>query len=648
MGWPGRPWRFGMDEGAVRALRHVTWREYVETIASPAAKEWKASQEDLRVALPWGASVLQRIAQVVRSAENGLVRAEKLAAMAFVRRAEPFPGDRLTEAWKHLLWSQHHDVWIVPYNRHRDGTWASAVDAKSGLVASACEQVVARAVAAMATGREGGDREGDGPGRCVRVFNTTGFRRRDLASVDVASGQRLRVLDARGEEARSQVVAGPAGAGGPATLVFAAEVPAVGYSTYRLVPEVDRAARADGAARAVTKPDGTVVLETDLFVISIDPARGGRIRSLLAKDLDREFVDSAGPRSFNEFRGYFPSEEKWLTSVDAPADVRVVEHGPLRVAAEVRGRIGAWPFVTHVSAAAGRRRIDFCTTFEFPVDSPPFGRGRRPRDQGEPQQPPKKFRLGEPWEPGRSATRSNRRPFYDASFKLQALFPANLRRPALDKDAPFDVCRSAIADTRFNAWDAIKHNLIFNWVDLVEEGGAAGLAVMTDHATAYALAPDEPLGLVMCYAGPGVWHDYGLGRVPRVCYSVVPHAGDWAGARLWRELACRGEPLETARCAALPGDDAEGEWSLLDASDGGLEVTTAYVEDGHVLVRLFNAGGTAGPKRITLDGPLRRVELVELDGRAIEELPVDRGARGANVTLDMGRFAVRTLRCTFG
>jgi alpha-mannosidase len=75
-------------------------------------------------------------------------------------------------------------------------------------------------------------------------------------------------------------------------------------------------------------------------------------------------------------------------------------------------------------------------------------------------------------------------------------------------------------------------------------------------------------------------------------------------------------------------------------------VTTAYVEGGKVLVRLFNAQGEAGPRRVALNRHLDRVELVELDGRRIKELPIERGGDGAGsaVTVSMDRFAVRTLR----
>jgi alpha-mannosidase len=69
-------------------------------------------------------------------------------------------------------------------------------------------------------------------------------------------------------------------------------------------------------------------------------------------------------------------------------------------------------------------------------------------------------------------------------------------------------------------------------------------------------------------------------------------------------------------------------------------------DDGQLLVRLFNAEGDATPRRIKLDERVRRVELVELDGRVVRELPIDRAAGGGTVSIAMPRFGVRTLRCT--
>ena len=636
MGWPGHPWRVGISPEVVKAMRNVTWREYAQTIAPAPSKQWKASQEDLRVGLPWGGSILQRLAQVVRLSEYSLVQAEKIASMALVRRGKPFPADDLKQPWKDLLWSQHHDVWIVSYSRHKDGTWATAVDDKSESIGRVSAQIVKDSANAMTVADM--SKADAGTGGHVRVFNTTGFRRRDLASVEVADGNTYRVLDTAGQEVPSQLLGGANGASDRPTLVFPAEVPGLGYTTYQIAESKSEQADPRRGPANATTTGGTIVLETDLYSLAIDPAKGGRISSLFAKDLNRQFVDEGSPRSFNEFRGYLPTDSKWISSTDVPAEVSVVEQGPLRVAAEVRGHIGPWPFITRVSAAAGQRRIDFQTTFEFPVDSPGAGRLQRGDTQSQ------RFRLGEPWEAQKDTVRSNRRPFYDSTYKLQALFPAKLRQPTLDKNGPFDVCRVANADTRFNAWDEIKNNVIFNWVDLLDQDNSAGLAVFSDHVTAYHLAPGEPLGLVMCYAGRGIWRDYGLGRVPRVSYSIIPHAGDWAKGQLWQELARWGEPLVTHHVNAPAKDDAD--WSLMDVSNTGFEATTAFSDGGHLMVRLFNAEGDGAPKRLTMDGQIRRVSLVELDGRAISDLPVERAANGMSAaTLAMPRFAIRTLRC---
>jgi len=78
-------------------------------------------------------------------------------------------------------------------------------------------------------------------------------------------------------------------------------------------------------------------------------------------------------------------------------------------------------------------------------------------------------------------------------------------------------------------------------------------------------------------------------------------------------------------------------------------VTTTLAENGQLLVRLFNAEGPAGPKRLVLDARVARATLVELDGRTIEQLPVDHAADGTSIVkVTMGRFAVRTVRCELG
>src|SRR6185503_10584659 len=144
-----------------------------------------------------------------------------------------------------LLWSQHHDVWIVPYNRYRrggGGNWAQAADAKFEVIDRTCKQIVRDAGEAMTTHGEG----------FFRVFNTTGFQRNDIASIEVPAGRRWRVTDAQGREVPNQAAVGD---GEHAMLLFVADVPATGYATYKAEP-LETATVTSRAASATTKPDG--------------------------------------------------------------------------------------------------------------------------------------------------------------------------------------------------------------------------------------------------------------------------------------------------------------------------------------------------------------------------------------------------------
>src|SRR5690242_13387767 len=91
------------------------------------APDWRLSQEDIDVSLIWGSQILQRIAQEVRRAENKITMAEKAAALAKLYANIPYPEKELDEAWRRLLLSEHHDCWIVPYNKHEGKTWAQHV-----------------------------------------------------------------------------------------------------------------------------------------------------------------------------------------------------------------------------------------------------------------------------------------------------------------------------------------------------------------------------------------------------------------------------------------------------------------------------------------------------------------------------------------
>ena len=234
------------------------------------------------------------------------------------------------------------------------------------------------------------------------MFNTVASEREEVVEVSWASDigtRRARVLDSAGQEIPCQFlrprkfttrgaatasgrpaagatsVAGiPAYAPGEslnaAAVMFRARVPAIGYGSYRIEPvNDDTPPAAFPGATAKTDTDGTVILETDLYRVRIDPARGGTISSLVAKDGNREFVDAASERRFNEYRGYFVSEQKWASSADNRATVTIAERGPVRVRALVSGQILGRRFQTTITLAEGQRRIDLSARFTYDQDT---------------------------------------------------------------------------------------------------------------------------------------------------------------------------------------------------------------------------------------------------------------------------------------
>ena len=263
----------------------------------------------------------------------------------------------------------------------------------------------------------------------------------------------------------------------------------------------------EGAAGTAARhePDGSVVLETDLYRVRIDPARGGVITSLLLKEGNREFVDGTSERLFNEYRGYFITEKKWASSADGPATVSIGEAGPLRVRAQIAGRILGRPFQTGITLVQGQRRIEFSARFTYGQDT----------------------WIGDPWDIQPENRRvERRRSHHDGRWKLQAFFPVPLREQAIYKNAAYDVCRSRHRDTYFQRWDEIKHNIVLHWVDVFDEQQRLGLAVFSDHTSGYTHGPDHPLALVMGWGWEGGfwWGKCPLSGTQQVSYALVPHA----------------------------------------------------------------------------------------------------------------------------
>jgi alpha-mannosidase len=615
-------WRFGPwlqhEPGAYSPSEYVTWSQYFEKVVQPrSAPAWRVSQEDIQVSLVWGAQVLQRIAQQVRGAENRLAMAEKLATLAFVYGQTPWPEASLDEAWRLLLLAQHHDCWIVPYNGRRGETWADKVRRWTDETHHASEEVIGQSTSALMPHSKAGT------GYAVRIFNTLGVARTNLVSLalpDAWDGPGAGVWDGTERQLASQAV----GDNGRRELLFAAPVPALGYRTFWL--KAASAAQVRGAT-AVRLADGGVRLETDFYRAVLDPNRGGTIRSLVAKRLgNRELVDAGNSRRFNEIRGFFFKEQCFRSNADTAAKVDIVEAGPVRVRLRVSSQIASNAVTQWITLAQGEPRIDLSATIDW---------------QGNPG-------IGADYhQAGGFRREQDRKAFYDERYKLLALFPLNLRRQEVFKDAPFDVTESRLTNTFFETWSDIKNDVILHWVDICDAAQGVGVALLSDHTTSYAHGADHPLGLTLQYRGVGLWgRDYSVQGPTEVKYALLPHAADGKSAALWTAGTAWNEPL-VARLSPPGGETGADQKSLLTVDGADWEVPAMRVSAGKILVRLFNPSSDARGKKVRYGAPASKVEMVQLNGQFIKELAVRKGANDGSVfELSLPPKGIGTLRIT--
>jgi alpha-mannosidase len=602
-GWKGGPWAGDGNRG-YQPTEYKTWTDYVDnySIKTPT-QDWKFSQEDVLTSLVWGSQILQRIAQQVRATENNLVTTEKLAAMAVVYKKSAWPKAALDTSWTRLLLSQHHDCWIVPYNMGQGNTWADKVVKWTDLSDGNTERIWVESTNAINGGSQFAG------ARYVRVFNTTGVKRNEIVRMN-SVGIDIAVLDSKGNELLSQASGG--------SLLFKAEVPPMGYVTYRLGKK-DRVVKA--GAKATVQNNGKIKVETDLYTAIIDPAKGGTIESLIAKTLNnKEFVDKANARRFNELRGNFFKDGGFKSTADLPAKVTIAENGGVRVKLKVEGEIAGNNFVQLVTFTQGQQRIDIEVKIAW-HDNPGIG---NPYGQT-----------------GKYEATSLKKAFYDDRDKLLAMFPLNLKGQKVYKNAPFDVTESKLENTFFTRWDSIKNNVVLNWVDVTDAKNAYGMAMLTDHTTNYAHGEDFPLGLDIAYSGVGLWgRNYKLTYPTDINYALIPHAGKWDKAGIWTESTKFNEPLTAT--VFNNGPDKMSR-SLISVAGVGLEVSSVTVDGKDLLVRLFNAEGDNQPKKIMLDAVADKAEVVALSGDVVQKLTMEKGTT-TNVSVVIPQFGIRTIR----
>ncbi|HCB89816.1 MAG TPA: hypothetical protein DEP71_11115 [Porphyromonadaceae bacterium] len=599
-GWDGGPWK-----SVYKPTLYTTWTNYFEmTKRKVEPEDWHFTQEDIKPGLVWGSQVLQEIARRVRVSENLLVTAEKMAAMDYLFNGESWPEKDFAEAWRTVMLAQHHDCWIVPYNGRPGDTWVDKVVRWT----DATNQIASEKILSLFDSTDKFE--------YIRVYNTLGSTRKEEVALILPEhlrGRKIVVVDAKGEPVPHQL---SKDAKGELKLLFEASVPGMGYATYR-VKQSDKELPPE---KKVNLSSERLTIETDYYLVIVDPAQGGTITSLIdKKNGNRQLIQNG--EYLNDLRGFFYKENRFYEGSESRATASVIEEGELFTRVKVENQIAGHNYYQWITFYKNNPRIDFTLHIDW---------------DGQP-------RIGAYDQDDNYEATDRNKAFYNDDYKLHVRFPFNGIDRKIYKNAPFDVTESQLDNTLYSSWDSIKHNVILNWVDIIGQEQDYGVALFSDHTTSYLQSDSLPLGLTVQYAGRALWgRDYGVHGPTEIRYALLPHSGDWEKGEVEKASSQWNEPMVaqfTARSSELQ------ERSILETTGDNLEITSMVVENDNLFIRIYNTSSREISREVIWNCSVDKIEQVDLKGDPIRELSfVNKGDGRLLTTISIPQFGFVTLR----
>jgi alpha-mannosidase len=291
-----------------------------------------------------------------RQTENLLVAAEKWSALAEQIAGQPYPTD-FTLAWQNVLFNQFHDILagtsIEPaYDDARDMYGEAMIIGRRNLnyaLQSLSWQIGIEQIEGM---------------KPVVVFNPLTWPVRQNVELEFRGLKETDILiDEQGNQIPMQVVRSHATVSNwRRRISFVADLPAMGYRTYRVLTQPARTASSPMLATET-------VLENGRFRLEIDPETG-YIKSLLDKHLnfevfkgaaarpdvlhDRSDTWSHGETIFHQVVGAFTARR-----------VRLVEHGPVKSVIRVESGYGKSTLLQEFTLYQELDRIDVHVTVDW-------------------------------------------------------------------------------------------------------------------------------------------------------------------------------------------------------------------------------------------------------------------------------------------
>ena len=445
--------------------------------------------------------------------------AEKSSVAANMLTGEPYPTERLRDAWIRFIWHQFHDdltgTCIPQAYQFSWNDELASMNQFAGVLTNSTS-----AVSSLL--------DTTGSGEALVVYNPVSMDRTESidASVKMAGPVAgVKVVDGAGDAVPAEVVSSTAT---DTKIVFRGMVPSLGYAVFHVSPAA--AASTEGSSLRVTPSS----LENNRISVKID--ENGDISSIYDKDAKHELLrapimlelrDNPSPS--------WPAWEVLYDTVQSPArdyvshpTVKIIERGPARVGLEITRTASGSTFVQRIRLSDGGDRVDVENLVDW----------RSPNTE------------------------------------LKAAFPFAASNPK----AVYDLGLGTIERTN-NEPD--KYEVpAQKWADIDDVSGTFGVGIINDSKYGWDKPNDNTLRLTLLHTPrPNTGYTYqssnDLGH-HRFVYAIAGHGGDWRQGRMPVRATSLNQPLVAFQTTPHAGPLGHTfSMAAIEMPSGGVNLTDA-------------------------------------------------------------------------
>ena len=581
-----------VGNGPVRVVSSKADQMFLDILKAGASSLLPHYQGDLELTNHSAGSLTSQAAHKQWNHKNELLAdaAERASVAAEWLGGPAYPQSQLNEAWRLVLGGQFHDIMAgTATPKSYEYSWNDDAIAMNQFA-----NVVESSTSAIAAGLNT-----QAEGTPVVVYNPLNIARQDVVEATLAFAQAapkaVRVYGPDGKEVPSQMDPGAAST----QVLFLATVPSVGYAVYDVRPA--ETSTAESADLKVSESS----LENSRYRVTLNA--DGDVSSIFDKSLKRELLASPARLALQTERPFnYPGwNMDWVDQqkpprgyVSGPAQIRVLESGPVRVAIEVTRETEDSKYVQTIRLAAGDagNRLEFANAID--------------------------------WKTKEAA--------------LKATFPLTASNPLATYN--WGVGTVDRGNNNADRFEAASHQ----WFDLTDKSGSYGVTVLSDGKTGSDKPDDHTLRLTLIYTpgmGDGNGHDYADQMTQdwghhEFIYGLASHAGKWTEGKTDWQAQRLNSPLIAFQSSRHPGDLGK-TFSLVRLDSDHVLVTAVKKaeESNEVVVRLIEMRGESVPNlHVTFAGPLAAAR--EVNG---QELPLGPATlKNGGIKTSLGPYEIRT------